>query len=111
MISGFLYGDQRSSANLRSAEWQFRTDVAGQPTGSMFKYQGALDCLILIVNYNHWGFYNGDVEGVACVTDTSLMRVAAAYTFDCDVCILSFRVCKSISHKEPTRCNYGSIVY
>ena len=31
------------------------TDVAGQPVGQMFKYEGSSDCLFFIMNYNHWG--------------------------------------------------------
>ena len=37
----------RSSGILRSAEWQFRTDVSGQPIGSVFKSQEVQEDFLL----------------------------------------------------------------
>jgi len=34
-----IFWDLRSSAISRSAEWQFRTDISGQPQGPVFKGQ------------------------------------------------------------------------
>ena len=38
--------DLRSFGTLRNVEWQFRTDVSGQPICPIFKGQSVKDCLI-----------------------------------------------------------------
>jgi hypothetical protein len=35
----YLFWELRSPGILRSVEWQFRTDVSGQPVGPIFKGQ------------------------------------------------------------------------
>ena len=40
LINYYLARDLHSFGILRSVEWQFLTDVSGQPNGSFLKYQG-----------------------------------------------------------------------